>query len=220
LNKPNKRAMLLTVTCLAVAAIAISLFAHWHLRFPGDLQLELSFQSLCGNGLLSLMKWVSYLMDSWRAGVIVIAGTFVTWRCLGRVEGGLAVVAGLSSLLNTPVKLLVDRPRPTADLVHVFAVETDSGFPSGHAMFAILVFGFLAYLAITHINRSNLRVLISTVLIFLILLTGASRVYLGVHWPSDVLGGYLIGGVILMILIYVYRTWPVRLELGAKARAN
>jgi membrane-associated phospholipid phosphatase len=208
----DTRTFFLTIIGLAVAGIVISLFAHWYLRFPGDLPLELWLQSIGGKGLLSLMKWVSYLMDSWRAGIIIIVVAFVAWRCLGRVEGGLVVAAGLFSLLKTPVKLLVDRPRPTANLVHAFAVETDSGFPSGHAMFVILVFGFLAYLAMTHVRRSKIRVLTSAVLIFLILLTGASRVYLGVHWPSDVLGGYLVGGVILMILIYICRTWPIQIE--------
>jgi membrane-associated phospholipid phosphatase len=207
LNKNSNRRILVAILGLAVAAIAISLFAHWQSRFPGDLQLELFLQSLGGKGLLSLMEWASYLMEGWRAGIIIIAGAIVTWRYVGKLEGGLVVVAGLVSLLDSPIKFMVDRPRPTSALVQVFAVEHDSGFPSGHAMFVVLVLGFLVYLAVIYLRRRNLSVLTFAFLLALILLTGVSRVYLGVHWPSDVLGGYLIGATLLLALIYLNRGW-------------
>jgi membrane-associated phospholipid phosphatase len=204
--------MPLAIAGLAVVSIAISLFAHWQPRFPGDLQLELMLQSLGGKGLLSLMEWVSHLMEGWRAAIIVIAGAIVAWRYLGRMEGGLVVISALISLLDSPIKFMVDRPRPTADLVQVFALEHDSGFPSGHTMFAVLVLGFLAFLIVTYLRGHCLKTLSFASLLALILLTGASRVYLGVHWPSDVLGGYLIGAVLLVALIYLYRTWQSLLE--------
>jgi len=212
LNKNFSRRGLLAIAGLAVLAIAVSLCARWELRFPGDLPLTLLVQSIDGKILLSLMEWVSYIMGGWRAAVIVIAGGIVVWRYLGRLEGGSVLASGLLSLLDSPIKLAVNRPRPTDALVQVFAAENGSGFPSGHALFAAVVLGFLAYLAIARLRRRGLRTLTFAGLITLILLTGASRVYLGVHWPSDVLGGYLFGPVFLAALIWFYRIWKPRVD--------
>ncbi len=174
--------------------------------------MTLLVQAIDGKHLLSLMEWISYLMGGWRAAALVVVSGTVVWRYLGRLEGGLVLLAGLSSLLDSPIKLAVNRPRPTAALVQVFAAEHGSGFPSGHAVFAAVVLGFLAYLAVTRLHRRSLRMLSFTGLLTIILLTGASRVYLGVHWPSDVLGGYLVGAALLVTLICLYRTWQFRLE--------
>ncbi len=158
------------------------------------------------------MWWVSYFMCSWRAAALVVASGIVAWRYLGRLEGSLVLVAGLSSLLDFLLKLAVNRPRPTVALIQVFSNENGSGFPSGHTLFATVVLGFLAYLLIVHVRNRSVRMLSYTGLPVLIILTGASRVYLGVHWPSDVLGGYLIGALLLIVLIRVYRTRRFRLE--------
>lgn len=119
----------------------------------------------------------------------------------------MVLVAGLITLVNMALKLAIDRPRPSPDLVQVLALEEGSGFPSGHAFFVILVLGLAAYFASVNLKSPVLRTLIVAALIVLILLTGVSRVYLGVHWPSDVLGGYLIGGAFLTAFIWFHRTW-------------
>jgi membrane-associated phospholipid phosphatase len=212
LNKDFSRKQLLAIGGLVVLAIAVSICARWEQRFPGDLQLTLLVQSIDGKPLLSLMEWVSYLTSGWRAAVLVVASGIVVWRYLGRLEGGLVLAAGLSSLLDSAIKFAVNRPRPTTALVQVFAAEHGSGFPSGHALFAAVVLGFLAYLAVTHLRKRSLRTLSLAVLLMVILLIGASRVYLGVHWSSDVLGGYLIGAVFLAALIWLYRMWKRRVD--------
>ncbi len=116
-------------------------------------------------------------------------------------------VGGLITLVNTALKLAINRPRPSADLVHVLSPEQGNGFPSGHAFFAILILGLTAYFISINLKNRALRMLVLAALIALILLTGTSRVYLGVHWPSDVIGGYLIGGVFLTALTWFHRTW-------------
>jgi membrane-associated phospholipid phosphatase len=207
LNEHFRHKELLAIAGLTILAIAISLYARWEPRFPGDLQMTLLVQSADGKTLLSFMEWISYLMGSWRAAILVIASYIIVWRYLGKLDGGLVLLAGLSSLLDSPIKLAVNRPRPTSDLVQVFSTENGSGFPSGHAMFATVVMGFLAYLAVIHLRRRSLKLLSFAGLLALIILTGISRVYLGVHWPSDVVGGYLIGAVLLVFLIYLHRNW-------------
>jgi len=212
LNKNFSHKNLFAIGSLAVLAIAVSIYARWEPRFPGDLQLTLLLQAIDSKSLRSIMEWVSYLTGGWRAAVLVVASDIVVWRYLDRIEGGLVLAAGLSSLLESPIKVAVNRPRPTAALVQVLTTEHGSGFPSGHALFAAVFLGFLAYLAVTHLRKRSLRTLSLAGLLMLILLIGASRVYLGVHWSSDVLGGYLVGAVFLAVLIWLYRMWKPRVD--------
>ena len=141
--------------------------------------------------------------------VIVIIGILIWWR-IGRLEAIMIPIGGLFTLVNTPLKLAVSRPRPSADLVHILSREQDNGFPSGHAFFAIVILGLLAYFAFINLKNRTLRMVVLAGLIALILLIGTSRVYLGVHWPSDVIGGYLIGGVLLTALIWFHQTYKAR----------
>ncbi|HEV7993063.1 MAG TPA: phosphatase PAP2 family protein [Gemmatimonadaceae bacterium] len=102
----------------------------------------------------------------------------------------LASTAG-GILLNNVLKLWFDRPRPT-----VFAWEThaaSSSFPSGHAMSATVVYGTVAYLLARLQKHRWSRALTLTTAVVLIALICATRLYLGVHYPSDVLGGIVIG---------------------------
>ncbi len=212
MSKYFTRRELLAIAGLVIFDTGISICARLETRFPGDLQLALLMQSVTSKLVFSVMWWVSYFMCSWRAAAIVVTGGIVVWRNLGRLEGSLVLAAGLSSLLDFPLKLAISRPRPTVALVQVLSVEQGNGFPSGHTLFATVVLGFLGYLAIIHLRNRSLRVLSFAGFPALIILTGASRVYLGVHWPSDVLGGYLIGALLLVVLIYSHRMLQLRLE--------
>ncbi len=87
------------------------------------------------------------------------------------------------------LKHLFQRPRPTGQLVAAYGYS----FPSGHAFFAVAVYGFLIYLTWKLTNNGALKLTIFTASILLILLIGISRIYLNVHWLTDVLGGYAAG---------------------------
>lgn len=102
------------------------------------------------------------------------------------------VIVG-SELTTFIIKLSVDRPRPSDALV----VESSASFPSGHATIAIAFYGFLTYMLLREIKKY--RVLTLAISIIIILAIGLSRLYLGVHYLSDVLVGYLIGVVWLVI---------------------
>jgi undecaprenyl-diphosphatase len=208
----NNRNKLLIMGCLLAFAIVMSIYAHRLSYFPGDLRLTLLLQSFYSDSLLSTMKSVSFAFTSWRAALMVIIAVVLVWRYWGKSEGILVAVAGLLSLLDSPIKDIIARPRPSPELVHIFITEQNYSFPSGHALFSILVLGILVYLIASHLRQRNLRILSSTILIALVLLVGTSRVYLGIHWPSDVIGGYLIGGIFLTALIWSYGTWKDRLR--------
>ncbi len=105
-------------------------------------------------------------------------------------------------LLNVILKVSVERQRPE---VLRLALEDGYSFPSGHAMVSTGFYGLLIYITYKKIRNKNIRNLIITLLTLLILLIGASRIYLGVHYATDVLGGFIIGTIYLVIFIKVLR---------------
>jgi membrane-associated phospholipid phosphatase len=217
MNKRLSRREMLAVGGLVIVGVALCICAHYEQRFPGDLRLTQLLQSVHNQTLDSLMKWVSFLTGDWRAPVLVLVSGMVAWRYLGKREAALVLMTLLSSPLSSVLKLMVGRPRPTPDLVAVFQVETGNSFPSGHAFFAIVFWGLLAYFALTHLERRCFRMLTVYGLAVIIIWIGVSRVYLGAHWPSDVLGGYVIGTLFLTSLVWLDRRWRSRIETGNPA---
>jgi membrane protein DedA with SNARE-associated domain/membrane-associated phospholipid phosphatase len=117
------------------------------------------------------------------------------WLFLG---SWLAAVAG-SAVLNQLLKGLFARPRPFFE--HPLLIESSYSFPSGHAMESFVVYGMLAYFAVLALRTWKARVAAAFGAALLVMLIGFSRMYLGVHYFSDVLAGYAAGGVWLSALI-------------------
>lgn len=115
---------------------------------------------------------------------------------------GLLICAnlGISTLLNQILKYIIQRPRPTG-----YRIIDESGysFPSGHSMVSAAFYGFLIYLIYKNIRNKYLKYLLITLLSSLIILIGTSRIYLGVHYTSDVLAGILISISYLIIFTAV-----------------
>jgi len=210
MNRRFSRKGILGIGGLAILAALLCIWAHWEPRFPGDLRLTLLVQSIDSEALDYITEWVSLLTGGWRAPVLIIAGSIVAWRFLGLWEAGLVLMTWLSSPIDSGLKLVVNRPRPTPDLVRVFQDEPGNSFPSGHAFLAIVFWGLLAYLAFTRLQRRSLRMLVLSVSVIIIVCIGTSRVYLGAHWPSDVMGGYVVGALFLTGLIWLDRKWKPR----------
>jgi membrane-associated phospholipid phosphatase len=113
-----------------------------------------------------------------------------------RTEAVLAVVSAvLAGVVGSLIKQAVGRVRPTASAVHVVGHVTGYSFPSGHVIQYTTLFGFCFYLVLVVWRGGWLRALALSVLALLVLLVGPSRVFLGQHWPSDVLGAYLFAGI-------------------------
>lgn len=109
-----------------------------------------------------------------------------------------ALAAALSAmLLNTALKHFIHRTRPDTLYVNNMFFKTSS-FPSGHAFGSMVVFGLLAYLAAAHTS-----VALAVLLAVLIASVGVSRIYLGAHYPTDVLAGWAFGGLFLWLIIGV-----------------
>src|SRR5215207_1380463 len=129
----------------------------------------------------------------------VVVATFLAWgRRWVFLGSWLAAVAG-SAVLNRLLKGLFERPRPHFE--HPLLVESSFSFPSGHAMESFVVYGMLAYFAVLAFRTWESRVAVVFGAALLVVLIGFSRMYLGVHYFSDVLAGYAAGGVWLSALV-------------------
>ena len=111
----------------------------------------------------------------------------------------LSLTVILTVLSNQLIKLIVKRPSPN----HIRLIrQAGYSFPSGHSMISIAVYGFLLYYIQKKYKKKYSKVIISTILVLLIIMIGISRVYVGVHYPSDIVGGYFLSIYILKMVIY------------------
>lgn len=123
--------------------------------------------------------------------VTIFAVAILTMLGHGSAALYLAVVLGSATIVSNGLKLFFERQRP--DIVpHIDRTFTAS-FPSGHAMMSMVTWLTIAAVTIRFVPRHELRILIVVSAILLSILIGASRVYLGVHWPTDVLAGWCAG---------------------------
>ena len=193
------------LAALLISLLLTSVFAHKYARFPGDLTLELHIQAFDSSFAKQAMKVVSQIGGGQVATILLLVAAILFWVKHRRKDSLLLIGAGLLSSVDRLLKILVDRPRPSPDLVSVIEINHSGSFPSGHAVFALAFFGALFYFSSIYISRPILKMLIQIGSVAIILLTGISRIYLGTHWPSDVLGGYLLGCFILAILVLLHR---------------
>ena len=173
--------------------------------FPADLWLSHRLQDADAHALSEALDWASRLAEMPLVVAVGLASA-LGLALLASRSGAIWLVAALIvSLSNRGVKFLVDRPRPADDLVEVSEKTASAAFPSGHVTAAVLVYGFIFYLAGLLIPVRLLRFLVQASCLVIIVLTALQRVYAGVHWPSDVLGGLLFGGLLLALLIWSHR---------------
>jgi undecaprenyl-diphosphatase len=192
------------VTLCLYAALAV--FAMRYAYFAWDLVFARRIQSIELPGFAALMSGVSILGNGWVAWPLVAVAGLVMLSVRLRTEA-VVCTAGvfLGWIVNQSLKFIVARPRPDAELIRVAGVYHFESFPSGHVIFFVEFFGFLFFLSYVLLERGLARRVALGVLGLLIALVGVSRIYLGAHWPSDVTGAYLAGGIWLMLCIEAYR---------------
>jgi undecaprenyl-diphosphatase len=127
---------------------------------------------------------------------------FKSWEYV--IQISLVMALALSS--NLILKKIINRTRPEAE--HLVAVKTLS-YPSGHAMTAMAFYGFLIYLISQFRISKILKFPIIILLILLILSIGISRIYLGVHFPSDIAGGYIAGLIWVVFCVMIFNLMKI-----------
>jgi undecaprenyl-diphosphatase len=198
---------------LAILFGLFGYFAHKLPYFPGDISISRWFQGI--TFLKPLMQATSYVSAPIPAIIIValVAGGLWIWR--KRLEAiSVALSAGSATLISWLLKLLIDRPRPSHELVPILERTFGSSFPSLHATCALALGGLLFYLTPRLVRQVVLSGIVRSIIAIVVLLIGVSRIYLGVHWTSDVVGGLFLGGLILYPSISLYHNYVPRLKSG------
>lgn len=170
-----------------------------------DLKISQVIQSAQRPGLDQVMKFISWFGAFPVPLFICLLVSLLFYLARLRREAGFLLLTLISGLISTVIKMLVNRPRPTANLVRIVEVAKQQSFPSGHMLFYTIFFGFLLILMwnLKHINLA-VRVITAVISVLLILLVPVSRIYLGAHWFTDVLGGFMLGVIYLYGLSFLY----------------
>lgn len=221
--KPVGLITAVVLTSLAVAVGALVLFT-WiaeemlegdTARF--DMAVRMWVHGFASPAMTSVMRFITDLGSPGLAVVAVISiGIFLAkgWK-----RGAVWIVVSLAgaSLLSVALKYGFHRPRP----VPFFGVAPHSySFPSGHSLFSFCFYGVLAGLIAARVKSIWLRVLVWSLAAVLVLTIGISRIYLGVHYPSDVVAGYLAAAVWVSSLVIADRVHKTRRGLKVTTVAD
>lgn len=147
-------------------------------------------------------------------GAIVIAALAIDVLILvknRKISFSIILNLVIATILNIILKNIVQRPRPDE---YRLITETGYSFPSGHSMVSMAFYGYFIYLTFKYLKNKKLKVLLITFLSILIILIGITRIYLGVHYTSDVIAGFLIS--ICYLIIYTSLVKKYILEKGDK----
>ena len=192
------------VIILIAVSVGLSVSAAQLEWLPGDLPVAEWVQSISIPLFDEVMRGVSGVGWWLPASIITVCAGLALVVLRRRSDAALLVVlVSVSSGMNWVVKQIVASPRPDSAMLEVREELTSYGFPSGHVLFAVVCFGALAILLSGVGGRyTGLRKAMQAGLILLVVAMATSRVYLGVHWPSDVMGAVAMGGVYLAVLVW------------------
>jgi len=181
----------------------LSYLAHQSNSLPSDISISLWLQETVPSLVAPIMEAVSFLGKYIPAGITVALVAVVLLLFRRRLEAIFVVILPAAAWgVNTLLKLLVDRPRPGDD-----PLGGGNSFPSGHTTYAAVLGGFIFYLAPRLLKYPVAARAVQFLVVVFVLLTGLSRVYLGAHQPSDILGSLLLGGLLLAPAFAIYNTY-------------
>jgi undecaprenyl-diphosphatase len=209
-------------------ALAFTIHVHPLITFPGDIGLLALVQRLHQPLLVRCINFASDANWPFPAGLTVLQVTLLLLVARRDRAAICTLVAGFLAdftsffLLNDWVR----RPRPHDIHIHAVGGIGATSFPSGHVAHVTAFYGFLLYLSIQELRARpelgwRLR-LVQTVCVYFLAFIGISRLLEDDHWPSDILAGYVLGAMMLVVAIALYAVlgamWPRRDALLARLR--
>jgi undecaprenyl-diphosphatase len=157
---------------------------------PFDIPVAVVVQSTNWGPIAILMR-LTNASGGWGQVVLAVAGVIALYL-YDRRAGALMALGSVASAMDSFIKISVARHRPTADLVQVLDPSNGYSYPSGHAVF-FTWFAFMLAAALAPRLRPPWRIALWVGALLLVVIACLGRVWAGVHWPSDVIGGFLLG---------------------------
>lgn len=201
----NRKSLIASLFILIIFFIALSFFVAHHLIWQFDIKTSLFIQKYQTGWLDKIMLGISFFgeLPYSLLSVVIVAAIFY-WQKYKR-EALFISTTLLSGLIILGVKNIINRPRPTSFYVRLVEVNRFQSYPSGHTLSYVLFFGFLIILMKTLPGIPKVtRLIVAYISAFLIITIAPSRIYLGAHWFTDTLGGFLLGLICLFPLCYFY----------------
>lgn len=219
-DKTYQKISIALFICAILALVALAILAHYHNLFRLDLFLSRDLQSEGDteqkrSAIFHFLVFISYFGKPVVAAILVVVSAMIFWSFKYYRETIFCLLTPITSGINAVVKLIVDRPRPSEQLVQILDRQLDPSFPSGHVVFYTVFFGYL-FVTMFIVKKISLwfRITIAIICLSMIITVSISRVYLGAHWFSDILGGYLLGFALLLILLNFYLKPYIKQKTG------
>ena len=201
----------LAIAVAAVYTVVVGVLVYLALEFenlPGELQLTMWMQSWHPNWLEETMEAIS-APGARTIGVFIVSLTaaFLYLKGLRKEAGLILVTTASASIITNVIKVIIDRPRPAPDMLQTYHEYSNYSFPSGHVMTYVVFLATLAIVVTWNMRPCAVRRLILGSLVFGMISVGVSRVYLGAHFPSDVIAGYAFSAAIVVSTVVLARRW-------------
>ncbi len=203
--KPLNKRLVAFYAFVTIALIGLIFFVHYYPTSSFDISVTSEIQQLKIGNFVSMIKFISIFGNPIGMPLSMVIASLLFLATHNRREFCFVFTTLVPDLLNILVKIMINRPRPTLENAKLFLNFNQSSFPSGHVVHYVVFFGFL--LAVMLVNKKIplfWRIFISILSAFLIFTISLSRIYLGAHWATDVLSGYLFGFVYLGIILKFY----------------
>jgi len=170
-----------------------------------DLAAAEWFYSIRNDYLTSAFTFITHFGDVWFITALCFILILMPYTRNKGFTWPLVAGAVTPALLQRLLKYIVKRPRPDMDM---FLIEQSGySFPSGHSMTGLVFYGFAIFLIHKKFPGRRSTKIFTIILVLLIFLLGVSRLYLGVHYVTDVIMGWAFGGILLFILIKIFRRY-------------
>lgn len=202
----NFRWIILFICMIGFLSIAEDVFSKEIMK--GDI---LGYYLISNYFISDFLTPIAKIITNFGGAIFLIILSIILFIIIRNKNVGICIILNLliSTMLNLLLKNIVQRPRPTE---YKLINESGYSFPSGHSMVSMAFYGFIIYLVYKYVKNNNIKWILICILTILIITIGTSRIYLGVHYTSDVIAGFLIS--ISYLILYISIIEKYLLERG------
>ncbi|MDG4981245.1 phosphatase PAP2 family protein [Lactococcus lactis] len=214
----NKKIYYISGAITTLSFLILALFVKidfTHGPFPFDRPIQTwAFHLQSSSGLTYFFSHMTNIFGDKGGIIVAVLLALVLYLLFKQKEATIwfAATVVLSLALNTVIKVIIGRERPDIHRLAAFANEAGKSFPSGHSIFATIIFGSIFFICLGKLKNRSSKILLGILCIILIALVMFSRIFVGVHYPSDTIGGFLEGISILLL------TYPTYIKYQEKSK--